>query len=89
MCGADEPAAVPWCAAGAAWYSDGTIPDYVNDPCYALYLEAPAELRRTLKEHFPAAARLGPWNDALHRTQADIVRLYDAALTRVAARADG
>ena len=89
MCGADDPAAVAWCAAGAAWYSDDTVPDYINDPCYALYLEALAELRRTLEDLFPAAGRLGPWNDAFHRTQADIVRLYDATLARVEARADG
>ena len=89
MCGADDPAAVAWCAAGAAWYSDDTVPDYINDPCYALYLEALTELRRALEELCPAAGRLGPWNDAFHRTQADVVRLYDATLARVEARADG
>ena len=65
---------------GAAWYSDDTVPDY---PHYTLYLEALAELRRTLEELLPAAGRLGPWNDAFHRTQADVVRLYDATLARV------
>ena len=91
MCGANDPAAVAWCATGAAWYSDDTVPSYVSDPCYALYLEALAELRRTLDDLFPDkdyAGRLGPWNDALHRAQADVVRLYDETLARVEARAD-
>ena len=68
-----------------------TVPDYTNDPCYALHLEALAELRRTLDELFPNdhhAGRLGPWNDMFHRTQAEVVRLYDATLARVESRAD-
>ena len=80
MCGASDPAAVAWCAAGAAWYADDSIPDYVNDPCYRLYLEALAELRRSVAEVSPNedyGHRLGLWNDVHHRTQADAVRLYD------------
>ena len=91
LCGANDPAAVAWCATGAAWYSDDTIPDYANDPCYALHLEALVELRLTLDELFPDddhAGRLGPWNDMFHRTQAEVVRLYDETLARVEARAD-
>ena len=90
MCGASDPAAVAWCAAGAAWYADDSIPDYVNDPCYRLYVEALAELRRSIAEVSPDedhGDHLGPWNDVRHRTQADALRLYDVAIARVAAAA--
>jgi hypothetical protein len=30
---------------------------------------------------------LGAWNDVLHRTQTDAVRLYDVTIARVAAAA--
>ena len=86
-----RPAAVAWYAPRAALYCDDTVSDCVNDPCYTLYLEALSELRRTLDELFPNdhhAGRLGPWYDALHRTQTEVVRLYDATLARVEARAD-
>ena len=55
----------------------------VNDPYQALYIEALAELRRTLDELFPDedhAGRLGPWYDMFHRTQAEVIGLYDATL---------
>ena len=87
MCGASDPAATAWCAAGAAWYADDSIPDCTNDPCYRLYLEALAELRLSLAEVSPGedyAGHLGPWNDVHHRTQADAVRLYDVTIPRVA-----
>ena len=90
MCGASDPAAVAWCAAGAAWYADDSIPDCVNDPCYRLYLEALAELRRSVGDVSPDedyGGHLGCWNDVGHRTQADAVRLYDVAIARVAAAA--
>ena len=90
MCGASDPAAVAWCAAGAAWYADDSIPDYVNDPCYRLYLEALADLRRSVGEVSPDedhGGHLGPWNDVRHRTQADALRLYDVTIARVAAAA--
>ena len=90
MCGANDPAAVAWCAAGAAWYANDSIPDYVNDPCYRLYVEALAELRRSIAELSPDedhGDHLGPWNDVRHRTQADALRLYDVAIARVAAAA--
>ena len=90
MCGASDPAAVAWCAAGAAWYADDSIPDCVNDPCYRLYLEALAELRRSLAEVSPNedhGGHLGPWNDVRHRTRADALRLYDVTIARVAAAA--
>ena len=88
MCGASDPAAVAWCAAGAAWYADDSIPDRINDPCRRLYLEALAELRRSVGEVSPDedyGGHLGCWNDAGHRTQADAVRLYDVTIARVAA----
>ena len=47
---------------------------------------------RTVAELFPDEDhvwRLDPWNDKFHRTQAEVVRLYDATLARVEARADG
>lgn len=90
MCGASDPAAIAWCAAGAAWYADDSIPDCVSDPCYRRQLEALAELRRSLAEVSPYedhGGHLGPWNDVHHRTQADAVRLYDVAIARVAAAA--
>ena len=82
MCGVSDPA--------AAWYTDDSIPDCVNDPCYRLYLEALAELRRSKDEVSPDedhGGHLGPWNDVHHRTQADAVRLYDVRIARVAAAA--
>ena len=90
MCGASNPAAVAWCAAGAAWYADDSIPDCVNDPCYRLYLEALAELRRSVGDVSPDedhGGHLGTWNDVRHRTQADALRLYDVTIARVAAAA--
>ena len=84
MCGASHP------AAGAAWYSDDSIPDCVNDPRYRLYLEALAELRRSASEVSPdedSGGHLGCWNDVGHRTQADALRLYDVTISRVAAAA--
>ena len=90
MCCASNPAAVAWCAAGAAWYADASIPDCVNDPCYRLYLEALAELRRFVGEVSPDedhGGHLGTWNDVRHRTQADALRLYDVTIARVAAAA--
>ena len=90
MCGASDPAAVAWCPAGAAWYTDDSIPDCVNDPCYRRYLEALAELRRSVAEVSPDedhGSHPGPWNDVRHRTQADAVRLYDVTIARVAAAA--
>ena len=90
MCGANDPAAVAWCATGAAWYADDSIPDCVNDPCYRLYLEALAELRRSVGEVSPDedyGGHLGCWNDVGHRTRADAVRLYDVTIERVAAAA--
>lgn len=90
-CGANDPAAVALCATGAAWHRNDTVPDYTNDPCYALYIEALAELRRTLDALFPEddhAGRLGSWNDVFHHTQVEVVRLYDATFARVEARAD-
>ena len=87
MCGASDPAAVAWCAAGAAWYTDDSVPDCVNDPCYRLYLEALAELRLSLAEVSPDedhGGHLGSWNDMRHRGQADAVRLYDVTIARVA-----
>ena len=88
MCGASDPTAVAWCATGAAWYADDSIPHFVNDPCYRLQLEALAELRRSIAEVSPDedyGGHLGPWNDVSHRTQADAVRLYDVTIARVAA----
>ena len=88
MCGASDPAATAWCAAGAAWYADDSIPDCVSDPCYRLYLEALAELRRSLAEVSPDEdhdGHLGCWNDVHRRSQADVVRLYDVTIARVAA----
>ena len=90
MCGASDPAAVAWCAAGAAWYADDTVPDCANDPCYRLYLKAMAELRRSVGEVSPDedhGSHLGPWNDVHHRTQADTLRLYDVTIARVTAAA--
>ena len=90
MCGASDRAAVAWCAAGAAWYADDSIPDCVNDPCYHLYLEALTELRQSIGEVSPDehhGGHLGYWNDMAHRTQADAVRLYDVTIARVAASA--
>ncbi len=87
MCGASDPAAIAWCAAGAAWYADDSIPDCVNDPCYRLYLEALAELRRSRAEvslDEDHGGHLGCWNDVHHRTHADVVRLYDVTIARVA-----
>ena len=87
MCGASDPAAIAWCAAGAAWHADDS-PDCVNDPCYRLYLEALAELRLSLTEVSPDedhGGHLGCWNDVHHRSQADAVRLYDVTIARVAA----
>ena len=90
MCGASDPAAVAWCAVGAVWYTDDSIADYVNDPCYRLYLIALAELRRSIAEVSPDedyGGHLGCWNDVGHRTHADALRLYDVAIKRVAAAA--
>lgn len=90
MCGASDPAAVAWCATGAAWYADDSIPDCINDPCHRLYLEAMAELSRSLADVSPDedhGGYLGVWNDMHHRTQADAVRLYDVTIARVAAAA--
>ena len=90
MCGASDPDAVAWCATGAAWYADDTVPDYVNDPCYRLQLEALAELRRSVTEVSPDedyGRRVSAWNDVHHRTQADALRLYDVTTARVAAAA--
>ena len=90
MCAASDPAAGAWCAAGAAWYADDSIPDCLNDPCQRLYLEALAELRRSIAEVSPDedyGGHLGCWNDVGHRTQADAVRLYDVTIERVAAAA--
>ena len=90
ICGASDPAAVAWCALGAAWYGDDTVPDYVNDPGHRLYLEALAELRRSIAEVTPNEAyggRVSRWNDVPRRTQADAVRLYDVTIARVAAAA--
>ena len=89
MCGASDPAAVAWCAAGAAWYDD-SIPDCLNDPCYQMYLEALAELRRSIADVSPDedyGGRVSPWNDVHHRTQVDAVRLYDVTIARLAAAA--
>ena len=88
MCGASNSVAVAWCAAGAAWYADDTVPDCLIDPCYRLYLEALAELRLSLAAVSPNedhGGRVGCWNDLHHRTQADIVRLYDVTIARMAA----
>ena len=52
-CGASAPAAIAWSATGAAWYTDDSIPDCGSDPCYRLYPEAVAKLRRSLAEVFP------------------------------------
>ena len=90
MCGASDPAAVAWCATGAASYADDSIPDCANDPCYQMYLEALVELRRSIAEVSPDEAygrRVSAWNDVHHRTQADAVRLYDVTIARVAAAA--
>ena len=90
MCGASDPAAVAWCTTGAAWYADDSVPDCVNDPCHRLYLNALAELRRSIAEVSPDedyGGHLGYWNDVGHRTQADALRLYDVAIERVAAAA--
>ena len=60
----------------------------MNDPCYRVYLEARAELRRSLPEvspHEVHGGHLGRWNDVHYRTQADAVRLYDVTIARVAA----
>ncbi len=87
MCGASDRAAIAWCAAGAAWYVDDSIPECVNDPCYRLYLQALAELRGSLAEVSPDeehGGHLACWNDVHHRTQADAVRLYDVTIARVA-----
>ncbi len=88
MCGASDPAAIARCAAAAPWYAYDSIPDCVNDPCYHLYLEALAELRQSLARALPNedhGGHRGCWNDVHHRTQADVVRLYDVTITRVAA----
>ena len=90
MCGASDPAVVAWCATGAAWYSDDSIPDCVNDPRYRLYLEALAELRRSVGAVSPDedyGGHLGCWTDVGHRTQVDAVRLYDVTIERVTAAA--
>ena len=87
MCGASDPVAIAWCATGASWYTDDSIPDCVNDPCYRLYLEALTELRRSIAEVSPAedyGRRVSAWNDVHHRAHADAVRLYDVTIARVA-----
>ena len=89
MCGADDPAAVAWCATGAPWYNGNSFPDCENDPCYTLYLQALDELRRSLHDVSPDedhAGGLGPWNDRGQRIQADAVRLYDVTIARIEAR---
>ena len=88
MCGASDPAAVAWCATGAAWYADDSISDYLDDPCYQMYLEALVELGRSIPKVSPDedyGRRVSAWNDVHHRTQADAVRLYDVTIARVAA----
>ncbi len=88
MCGASHPAAVAWCATGAAWYADDSIPDCLHDPCYQMYLEALVELRRSIPEVSPDedyGTRVSACNDVHHRTHADAVRLYDVTIARVAA----
>ena len=82
------PPHVAWCATGAAWYADDSIPDCLNDPCYEMYLEALAEFRRSIADVSPDedyGRRVSPWNDVHHRIQADTVRLYDVTIARVAA----
>lgn len=85
-CGANEPAAVAWCATGAAAYSDERRADWRTDPCYAVSRKALEELRRSLAEltpHEDYGGHLGPWNDMRERTQADVARLYDHTIARL------
>ena len=89
MCGASDPDAVAWCAAGAAWYADDSIPDCVNDP---LLPPVPRGLGRASPVASPKISpnedyggHLGPWNDVRHRAQPDAVRLYDVTIARVGA----
>ena len=35
-----------WCATGATWYSDDTVPDNVNDPCYSMDFFSRSSVRR-------------------------------------------
>lgn len=81
MCGAGDAAAV------ARW-ADESIPDYLNDACHRLYLEALAELLRSLAAVSPDqdhSDRLGCCNDSRFRTQADAVPLYEVKIARAAA----
>ena len=85
-CGANEPAAVAWCAAGASACSNEHHPDWRTDPCYATSRDALRELRQSLTElvpHEDHGGHLGPWNDMLQRTQTDVARLYDHAIARL------
>lgn len=84
-CGADSPDAVAWCVGGAAWSTDDTIPDFINDPCYAASRKACAELRKSLPIVSPGEhhIQLGPWNDTHRRSQADALELYNVTIARV------
>ena len=85
VCATESPDAVAWCVAGAAWASDDTIPDFINDPCYAASREACAELQRSLPIASPAErhTNLATWNDTCRRSQADALQLYDVTIARV------
>ena len=91
VCATESPDAAAWCVAGAAWASDDTIPDFINDPCYAASREACAELQRSLPIVSPAErhTNLATWNDTHRRTQAGALQLYDVTIARVRRDAPG
>ena len=72
MCGASDPAAVAWCAAGAAWYADNSIPDCLNDPCYRLQpvcrRSVPGRGLRQTRERLEGSASPGPGPTSCGRT---------------------
>ena len=89
MCGADDPAAVAWVRGGGRLVQRRHGPRLHQRPVLRAVPRGPGRVSANAGRSLPGRRRLGPWNDAFHRTQADIVRLYDATLARVEARANG
>jgi len=69
-----DPAAVCWCASGALTAGAGDFSGALSAPMRG----AMRELRAAL----PAGGMTSEWNDEPHRTQADVLALYDRAIER-------